>query len=140
MKKKIILYVTLFLGLAFLFYGTPLITKNKTSDTAMILDLFNPFVKNTEVYVKTTDEFVDTYKATGNDVSINSKEEEETHYVYVTTSYNEKGKKRKLKYVSFGKKLMPNKYLKITTKGQDVRKWEEVEKSEVPKKAIEELN
>lgn len=128
MKKKVIFYASLFLGLAFLFYGTPLITKNKTSDTAIVLDLLNPFVKNTEVYLKTSDNYVDTYKSNG---------EEDTNYVYITTTYNEKGKKRRIKYVSFGKKLTPNKYLKVTTKGQDVRRWEEISKEEVPKKAIE---
>lgn len=132
MKKKVILYVGLFLGLAFLFYGTPMITKNKTSDAAMVIDLFNPFVKNTEVYVKTTDEYVDTYKSAG-------VKDEELNYVYQTTSYNEKGKKRQLKYVSFGKKLTPNKYLRLTTKGQDVRHWEEVDQKEVPKEALEQL-
>ncbi|WP_270311737.1 YxeA family protein [Vagococcus fluvialis] len=130
MKKKVMVYMSLFLGLAFLFYGTPLITKNKTSDTAMILDLLNPFVKNTEVYLKTSDDYVDTYKSKG---------EEATNYVYITTTYTEKGKKRQLKYVSFGKKLTPNKYLKVTIKGQDVRRWEEIPKKEVPEKAIEKL-
>ena len=73
---------------------------------------------------------VDTYKSKG---------EEATNYVYITTTYTEKGKKRQLKYVSFGKKLTPNKYLKVTIKGQDVRRWEEIPKEAVPEKAMEKL-
>ena len=132
MRKKAIIYTISFLGMAFIFFGTPLITKNNTSDTARVLDLFNPFVKNKEVYVKTTDKYIDTYKSNGSDKELN--------YVYVTTSYDKRGKTRELKYVSFGKKLTPDKYLKVKTKGQDVRKWEEVTKEEVPEKALDHLN
>ena len=138
--KKGTVYLIIFIGLGLLFFGTPLLVKNNTSNTAIVLDLFNPFVKNTEVYVKTTEEFVTTYKSAGEEVSNNENKQEGLNYVYVTASYNDKGRKRNLKYVSFGKKLTPNKYLKITNKGQDVRKWEEVSEEEVPKKALEKLN
>lgn len=130
MKKSYVLFASLFILLGALFFGSPLLTKNNTSDAAMVIDLFNPFVKNTEVYVKTTEDYVTTYKSEGSD---------KENYVYETVSVNEKGKKRELKYVSFEKKLTPNKYLKITTKGQDVRRWAEVERSEVPEKALKEI-
>ncbi|MEG0550696.1 MAG: YxeA family protein [Vagococcus sp.] len=130
MKRSYILFIGLFILLGGVFFGSPLLTKNNTSDAAMVIDLFNPFVKNTEVYVKTTDDYVTTYKSGGSD---------KDNYVYETVSVNEKGQKRELKYVSFEKKLSPNKYLKVTTKGQDVRRWAEVEKSEVPEKTLKEL-
>ena len=131
MKKQGVLFISLLIILGGLFYGTPLFTKNSTSDAAIVLDLLNPFVKQSEVYVKTTENYVSTY---------NSQGEEATNYVYETTSYSRKGKKRHLKYVSFGKKLTPNKYLKLTIKGQDVRKWEEVSPKEVPEKSLQKLN
>lgn len=138
--KKGTAYLTIFIGLGVLFFGTPLLIKNNTSNTALVLDLFNPFVKHTEVYVKTTEEFVTTYETSGEKKSSNENKQEGLNYVYVTTSYNNKGKKRDLKYISFGKKLTPNKYLKVTNKGQNVRKWEEVSEKEVPKEALEQLN
>jgi len=36
--------------------------------------------------------------------------------------------------------LTPNKYLKVTIKGQNVRRWEEVPKEEVPEKAMQFFN
>lgn len=130
MKKSQSLFLVLFLALGGLFFGSPLLTKNRTSNAAMVMDLLNPFVKNSTVYIKTTNEFISTYKSQGLD---------EENYVYETNSFTEKGNNRTLKYVSFEKKLTPNKFLKVTTKGQDVRRWEEIEKSEVPEKALKKL-
>lgn len=130
MKKSQILFLVLFLVLGGLFFGSPLLTKNRTSDTAMVMDLLNPFVKNSTVYIKTTDEFISTYKSQGSD---------EKNYVYETNSCTEKGNTRILKLISFEKKLAPNKYLKVTIKGQDVRRWEEIEKAKVPEKALKKL-
>lgn len=130
MKRKTILFISLLIFLLTIFYGTPLLTRNKTSTTASMLDLLNPFVKSSEVYLKTTNDYLAIYEDAVDGT---------TNYVYEGISINKLGSSRKLTYISFGKSLKPNKFLKLKIKGQNVREWEEVTKKELPKRVLTEI-
>lgn len=130
MKNIFIRIVGICLTIIAVLFITPIFTKNNLSTQAMVIDLVNPAVKKEEVYLLTTDRYHHTQK---NNV------DQTKDYVYHDTSYTPAGKERTLSYTSFGKKLTPYKYLKLTTKGQCVRKWEEVSLEEVPKDALNKL-
>ncbi|MCS5349021.1 YxeA family protein [Staphylococcus aureus] len=96
----------------------------KTIDSHGITDQFNPLVKKDDSYVKTTEvsNRVDEYLRS-----------------YRQNAYNKTGKKTQLTYTATYD-LKPNRYLKITHKGHHVETFEEVEKGQVPKKALDKLS
>ena len=120
MKKLIISIIVTFIVALFI---TPLMTKNQTSDWAILLDNINPIVPESYVYVKTAEP----------NESINK------DATYISQSYNEKGKGRTIAYKSFGKTLATDRYLKVFTKGQNVQNWEEIPADKVPEKALNKL-
>ncbi|CXP67318.1 exported protein [Staphylococcus aureus] len=92
----------------------------KTIDSHGITDQFNPLVKEDDSYVKTTE------VSTRMDDQLRS---------YTQSAFNKEGKETQLMYTA-----TPHRYLKITHKGHHVETFEEVEKEEVPKKALDKLS
>ncbi|MEI5990162.1 YxeA family protein [Enterococcus crotali] len=105
--------------------GLRMYTYKNTSTTAAMIDYFNPLVKTATLYTKTTEKYEYKYPDAVSKIE---------NFAYVETSYTAQGEKRKVEYISFGKKLQPGKFLKLTTKGQNVMKWEEIDKQELPEK------
>lgn len=99
----------------------PGVTKNQHSEWAMAADNVNPLVKTTDVYASTNAKPVRHYIGGGG----------EDEYVYQLLTYNAKGEARTLTFDSQWR-LKPNKFLKITAKGQNVETWEKVERTAVP--------
>ena len=100
---------------------TPNLTKNHGSELALAIDNVNPAVKTEDVYADTTVKPIRHYIGGGG----------EHEYVYEMQTYNQRGESRKLHFESQWV-LKPHRYLKITTKGQNVETWKAVDKSEVP--------
>lgn len=98
-------------------------TTNNTSESAAIIDLMNPIVHEELFYTKTKTEIAYGYPDAVSKVE---------NYAYIQECYNQEGQKKILKFVSFGKKLKANCFLKISSKGQYIRFWEEVEASQLP--------
>lgn len=130
MRKFLIgigVFIVAVVGLGF---GLKFWTTGQTTNTAMVIDLFNPFVTQETVYVKTTSQYAHKYQdSTGSG----------TNYAYDTVSYNAQGQARKLRYTAFGKRIKPDRYLAIVTKGQDVRHWAEVAWHDIPAAAQKQL-
>lgn len=113
-------------------WGADRYTDNNTSQLAAIIDWLNPFISVEEVYVQvpTPCKYETKFLEAGSRIE---------SFAYVEDSYNQKGRLRKLKFVSFGKQLSAGKWLKITTKGQNVQYWQEVLENEVPEEIIAKL-
>ena len=94
-----------------------------TIDTHGITDQFNPLVKEDVSSVKTTE------VSTRIDNQLRS---------YSQSAFNKEGKETQLMYTATFD-VKPHRYLKITHKGHHVETFEEVEKEEVPKKALAKL-
>lgn len=99
------------------------------TDSQSVRDLadFNPLIRGENYYVKTS-----TPKSTedlGKDI---------TNYKYQTKAYNEDGKEKDLEYTAT-KKLKKERYLKIKYKVGEVKSFEEVSFSDIPKKARAQL-
>lgn len=116
MGTTLIFIVGLFVGLKFY-------TVNNTSESAAIIDLINPIVSEETFYTKTKAEIAYEYPDAVSKVE---------NYAYIQECYNQEGQKRVLKFVSFGKKLKTNRFLKLSSKGQYIRSWEEVQESNLP--------
>lgn len=99
----------------------PGLTKNKHSEIAMAADNVNPLVKTETVYASTNAKPVRHYIGGGG----------EDEYVYQLLTYNAQGQARTLTFDAQWK-LKPNKYLKISTKGQNVESWGKVARADVP--------
>ncbi|HCX1433765.1 TPA: YxeA family protein [Staphylococcus aureus] len=95
----------------------------KTIDSHGITDQFNPLVKEDVSYVKTTE------VSTRMDDQLRS---------YSQSAFNKEGKETQLMYTATFD-VKPHRYLKITHKGHHVEIFEEVEKGQVPKKSIRQI-
>lgn len=123
---KFLIKLAVFCGVVLVLVGlgaalTPNLTKNRGSELAMAIDNVNPAVKTETVYADTTIKPVRHYIGGGG----------EHEYVYEMQTYNQKGEARKLHFESQWV-LKPHRYLKITTKGQNVETWEAVDRGNVP--------
>ncbi|WP_256924820.1 YxeA family protein [Candidatus Enterococcus mansonii] len=103
--------------------GLRMYTYNNPSTAAAIIDRLNPLVKTATLYTKTTENYEYKYPDATSKIE---------NFTYVQTCYTNNGKKRKLEYISFGKKITPDKFLKITAKGQNVIMWEEISRKDLP--------
>ncbi|WP_143462075.1 YxeA family protein [Levilactobacillus enshiensis] len=99
----------------------PNMTKNKHSELAMALDNVNPMVKTETVYASTNAKPVRHFIGGGG----------EDEYTYQLLTYNSAGKARTLTFDSQWR-LKPQKYLKISTKGQNVESWGAIARESVP--------
>lgn len=105
--------------------GLRIYTYNNLSTAAGMIDYYNPLVKTATLYTKTTKKYEYKYPDAVTKIE---------NFAYVQTCYTSKGGKRKIEFISFGKKLTPGKYLKLTVKGQNVMFWEEIDKEDLPEK------
>ncbi|MGX7129035.1 YxeA family protein [Enterococcus wangshanyuanii] len=122
--KKTVSIAALLLVSAFCFR---LYTHNNTSDAAAFIDRLNPLVQTETLYVRTTDRYA--YKFPDSVSKIDN-------YTYIQTCFDKNGQTRKLAYTSFGRPLTPKRFLKVTTKGQSIQHWEEIDEQEIPRKII----
>jgi len=99
----------------------PNMTKNKHSELAMALDNVNPMVKTETVYASTNAKPIRHFIGGGG----------EDEYTYQLLTYNSEGKSRTLTFNSQWR-LKPQKYLKISTKGQNVESWGATARETVP--------
>ncbi|MFC6259679.1 YxeA family protein [Levilactobacillus fujinensis] len=96
-------------------------TRNKHSELAMALDNVNPMVKAETVYASTNAKPVRHFIGGGG----------EDEYTYQLLTYNSAGKSRTLTFDSQWR-LKPQKFLKISTKGQNVESWGAIGRESVP--------
>jgi len=99
----------------------PILTKNKHSELAMAADNVNPLVKTEDVYASTNAKPIRHFIGGGG----------EDEYTYHLLTYNAQGESRTVAFDSQWK-LKPNKFLKISTKGQNVESWSKVDRATVP--------
>ncbi|MBP1040771.1 YxeA family protein [Vagococcus sp. BWB3-3] len=131
MKRKIFLIGLPLLLIIGIFFAAPSLTRNHTSSTAMVIDLLNPRISNSILYVKTSADYEESFIDDANG---------QENFTYLTVGYDQHGVSRKILYTSFGRKMTPDKYLKLLIKGQNVRTFEEVQPESIPEKAFDQLN
>ena len=101
-------------------FGLKMYTANQHSEFAGIMDQLNPLVTEGEVYVKTKKpDAVNSYGTA----------------TYIQEAVDKNGKKRTVEFNGIGV-LKEERYLKLTNKGAHVETYEEVDKNEVPEKAL----
>lgn len=105
-------------------WGLTYVTKDSTSEIAGVVDQINPLVKTQPLYVKTIE------PQSVNDYGTAS---------YTQTAYNQKGQARKIQFNGITT-LKTNHYLKLTAKGGHVETYEEVQLSDIPLAARQQLN
>ncbi|MFW0760407.1 YxeA family protein [Staphylococcus cohnii] len=125
MKKILVLMPVVILGFAIILIGLYLVSngKKQEGEIAGLIDQINPLVKEENSYVKTKkpDKFLEYDRAS-----------------YTQKAYDKQGKSRNLTFTA-AQSLKLDKYLKITHKGAHVATYEEVNKQDIPKKAIKEI-
>ena len=131
MKKRMLILLAAILVCLSLTLLPPRFTRNRTSTGAMLVDLINPFVQESFLYVETSA----TYQTSFQDAT----DSRQTNYEYETTGFDRRGQARKIKYTSFGRELTAQRYLKLTIKGQSVRYFEEVPVADLPPQALAQL-
>ncbi|EOT43088.1 MULTISPECIES: YxeA family protein [Enterococcus] len=110
--------VTLILGV--LIGGALIFSDDASGEFAQTIDRMNPFVKEGNIYVKTTQpKDVNDYGT--------------AHYRQVAA--DEEGNKRTIEFSGMSK-LKQGHYLKLENKGAFVKKYEEISKNEIPKAAL----
>ncbi|MTD40139.1 YxeA family protein [Erwinia sp. CPCC 100877] len=122
--------LTIVLFVAAVLVGLRVYTYRNTSECAAMIDRLNPLVKTKILYVKTSGKYEYCYPDAVSKVD---------NYLYIQTCYTGEGEPRKMKFVSFSKKLHVDRYLKLTVKGQYVLFWEEINQEELPEKAATKL-
>lgn len=93
----------------------PGITKNRQSQLAMAIDNVNPLVTQETVYASTSAKPVRQFIGGAG----------EKEYTYRLVTYNTKGEARTVVFDAQWR-LKPNKFLAITTKGQNVESWKAI--------------
>lgn len=125
MKKILVLMPVVILGFAIILIGLYLVSngKKQEGEIAGLIDQINPLVKEENSYVKTKkpDKFLEYDRAS-----------------YTQKAYDKQGKSRNLTFTA-AQSLKLDKYLKITHKGAHVATYEEVNKQDIPKKTIKEI-
>ncbi|MGF1919352.1 YxeA family protein [Enterococcus faecalis] len=119
--KKILISVLLVIGL-FIVLAT--INKNQIGEFAGIIDRFNPLVPEKELYVKSrTPDTVNSHGIA----------------TYIQEAADKNGNKRTIQFNAI-QTMTEGIYVKLHTKGAYVEEIEKCEESQVPKKALKELN
>lgn len=97
--------------------------KKQEGEIAGLIDQINPLVKEESSYIKTKkpDEFLEYDRAS-----------------YTQKAYDKQGESRNLTFTA-AQSLKLDRYLKITHKGAHVATYEEVNKQDIPKKAIKKI-
>lgn len=118
---KTILTLTVVTGL---FGAFTLATQQETGPFYDLIDRYNILIDWQPLYVKT---------------ETRQGEPNATGYRYTQVAFSETGAAQDVSYQT-SEKLADNHYLKLTAKGRYVKSYEEINKSQVPSKALERLN
>lgn len=127
MKKFVVSVVsigTLITVIVIGFFGSKIYNENNPGELGAVVDQLNPFISENEVYVKTK-----SYDDINKD----------DMYSYTQTAADEDGKTRKIMFTS-SKELKKGHYLKLSNKGTHVNSYEEVQKEQVPEKALKAID
>lgn len=107
-------------GVLLLLGGAALFSSHAPNDVAQIIDQLNPLLPTKDLYVKTTTpDFVNDYGTAA----------------YKQMAADQNGDTREIQFSGMSE-LKTDRYLKLTAKGAHVETYEEVQKVEVPKKAL----
>ncbi|MGC5929971.1 YxeA family protein [Enterococcus faecalis] len=131
MKKMLkILGVIIVVGVVTMFV-TQFFTKNNTGMFSYVADMANPFVKVEAVYGKLPEKPSESWKDAANGGM---------DYGYNIDTVSESGEKRTVQITSFGSELnADDSLLKVSIKGQYVRKYEVINQESVPKSVLEKM-
>lgn len=127
MKKFVVSVVsigTLITVIVIGFFGSKIYNENNPGELGAIVDQLNPFISENEVYVKTK-----SYDDINKD----------DMYSYTQTAADKTGKTRKIIFTS-SKELKKGHYLKLSNKGTHINSYEEVQKEQVPEKALKTID
>ncbi|ENZ5535275.1 YxeA family protein [Enterococcus faecium] len=124
MKKFVISIGTLIAVIVIGFFGSKIYNENNPGELGAVVDQLNPFISESEVYVKTK-----SYDDINKD----------DMYSYTQTAADETGKTRKIIFTS-SKELKKGHYLKLSNKGTHINSYEEVQKEQVPEKALKAID
>nr|WP_311843173.1 YxeA family protein [Lactococcus petauri] len=124
MKEFVISIGTLIAVIVIGFFGSKIYNENNPGELGAVVDQLNPFISQSEVYVKTK-----SYDDINKD----------DMYSYTQTAADETGKTRKIIFTS-SKELKKGHYLKLSNKGTHINSYEEVQKEQVPEKALKAID
>ncbi|EIF2122600.1 YxeA family protein [Listeria monocytogenes] len=136
MKKMLKVLGIIVVILVVAMFVTPFFTKNTTGMSkagmfSYVADMANPFVKVEDVYGKLPEKPSESWKDAANGG---------TDYGYKVETVSGSGEERSVQLTSFGSELnVDDSVLKISIKGQYVRKYEVISKENVPKSVLEKL-
>lgn len=123
-KKFVISIGTLIAVIVIGFFGSKIYNENNPGELGAVVDQLNPFISESQVYVKTK-----SYDDINKD----------DMYSYTQTAADETGKTRKIIFTS-SKELKKGHYLKLSNKGTHINSYEEVQKEQVPEKALKAID
>ncbi len=123
-KKFVISIGTLIAVIVIGFFGSKIYNENNPGELGAVVDQLNPFISESEVYVKTKS-YDDINK---DDI-----------YSYTQTAADETGKTRKIIFTS-SKELKKGHYLKLSNKGTHINSYEEVQREQVPEKPLQAID
>nr|WP_311918859.1 YxeA family protein [Lactococcus lactis] len=124
MKEFVISIGTLIAVIVIGFFGSKIYNENNPGELGAVVDQLNLFISESEVYVKTK-----SYDDINKD----------DMYSYTQTAADETGKTRKIIFTS-SKELKKGHYLKLSNKGTHINSYEEVQKEQVPEKALKAID
>lgn len=123
-KEFVISIGTLIAVIVIGFFGSKIYNENNPGELGAVVDQLNPFISQSEVYVKTK-----SYDDINKD----------DMYSYTQTAADKTGKTRKIIFTS-SKELKKGHYLKLSNKGTHINSYEEVQKEQVPEKALKAID
>nr|WP_275692294.1 MULTISPECIES: YxeA family protein [Lactobacillales] len=123
-KEFVISIGTLIAVIVIGFFGSKIYNENNPGELGAVVDQLNPFISQSEVYVKTK-----SYDDINKD----------DMYSYTQTAADKTGKTRKIIFTS-SKELKKGHYLKLSNKGTHINSYEEVQKEQVPEKALKTID
>ncbi|MDT2898167.1 YxeA family protein [Lactococcus lactis] len=123
-KEFVISIGTLIAVIVIGFFGSKIYNENNPGELGAVVDQLNLFISESEVYVKTK-----SYDDINKD----------DMYSYTQTAADETGKTRKIIFTS-SKELKKGHYLKLSNKGTHINSYEEVQKEQVPEKALKAID
>lgn len=123
-KEFVISIGTLIAVMVIGFFGSKIYNENNPGELGAVVDQLNLFISESEVYVKTK-----SYDDINKD----------DMYSYTQTAADETGKTRKIIFTS-SKELKKGHYLKLSNKGTHINSYEEVQKEQVPDKALKAID
>lgn len=125
MKKVLVILPVVILALTIILIGVYFVSngKKQEGEIAGIIDQINPLVEKENSYIKTKrpDKFLEYDRVS-----------------YTQKAYNKFGESRDITFTA-AKTLKLEKYLKIAHKGAHVDTYEEVDKMDIPNKALKEI-